>query len=82
MATGSLFKGKPRLCKVGHARFRKAIYMPALVLTQCNPVIIVFYNCLKEKRQEPKSDCLCDYEETGPYYFRHPEIRREIRFKL
>jgi transposase len=28
--SGSSIKGKPRLCKIGHARLRKALYMPAL----------------------------------------------------
>jgi transposase len=36
--SGSSIKGKPRLCKVGHARFRKALYMPAPVSIQCSPV--------------------------------------------
>jgi transposase len=38
--SGSSIKKKPRLCKIGHARLRKALYMPALVSIQCNPVII------------------------------------------
>ena len=29
--SGSSIKGKPRLCKIGHVRLRKALYMPALV---------------------------------------------------
>jgi transposase len=52
--SGSSIKGKPRLCKVGHARFRKALYMPALVSIQCNPVMIAFYNRLKEKGKNGK----------------------------
>jgi len=52
--TGSSIKGKPRLCKVGHARFRKALYMPALVSIQCNPAMIPFYNRLKEKGKNGK----------------------------
>jgi transposase len=47
-------KGKPRLCKIGHARFRKALYMPALVSIQCNPVMIAFYNRLKDKNKNGK----------------------------
>jgi transposase len=35
--SGSSIKGKPRLCKIGHVRLRKALYMPALVSIQCNP---------------------------------------------
>jgi transposase len=52
--SGSSIKGKPRLCKVGHVRFRKALYMPALVSIQCNPVMIAFYNRLKEKGKNGK----------------------------
>jgi transposase len=52
--SGSSIKGRPRLCKVGHARLRKALYMPALVSIQCNPVMMVFYNRLKEKGKNGK----------------------------
>ena len=52
--SGSSIKGRPRLCKVGHARFRKALYMPALVSIQCNPVMFAFYNRLKERGKNGK----------------------------
>jgi len=52
--SGSSIKGKPRLCKIGHARLRKTLYMPALVSIQCNPVIIPFYDRLKEKGKNGK----------------------------
>lgn len=52
--SGSSIKGKPRLCKIGHIRLRKALYMPALVSIQCNPVMIAFYNRLKEKGKNGK----------------------------
>jgi transposase len=52
--SGSSIKGKPRLCKIGHARLRKALYMPALVSIQCNPVMIAFYNRLKDKSKNGK----------------------------
>ena len=51
---GQSIKGKPRLCKIGHARLRKALYMPALVSIQCNPVMIAFYNRLKDKGKNGK----------------------------
>jgi transposase len=51
---GQSIKGKPRLCKIGHARLRKALYMPALVSIQCNPVMIAFYNRLKDKGKMAK----------------------------
>ena len=52
--SGSSIKGKPRLCKIGHVRLRKALYMPALVSIQCNPMMIAFYNRLKEKGKNGK----------------------------
>ncbi|MGZ6230381.1 MAG: IS110 family RNA-guided transposase [Syntrophales bacterium] len=52
--SGSSIKGKPRLCKVGHVRLRKALYMPALVSIQCNPVMMAFYNRLKGKGKNGK----------------------------
>jgi transposase len=52
--SGSSIKGKARLCKIGHARLRKALYMPALISIQCNPVMIAFYNRLKEKGENGK----------------------------
>ena len=52
--SGSSIKGKPRLCKVGQGRLRKALYMPALVSIQCNPVMIAFYIRLKEKGKNGK----------------------------
>ena len=53
--SGSSIRGKPRLCKVGHVRLRKALYMPALVSIQCNPVMIAFYNRLKERGKNGKA---------------------------
>jgi transposase len=52
--SGTSIKGKPRLCKIGHVRLRKALYMPALVSIQCNPIMIAFYNRLKEKGKNGK----------------------------
>jgi transposase len=52
--SGSSLKGKPRLSKIGHARLRKALYMPALVSIQCNPIMIDFYNRLKNKGKNGK----------------------------
>jgi len=52
--SGTSIKGKPRLCKIGHVRLRKALYMPALVSIQCNPVMLAFYNRLKEKGKNGK----------------------------
>jgi transposase len=52
--SGASIKGKPRICKIGHARLRKALYMPALVSIQCNPMMIAFYNRLKDKGKNGK----------------------------
>ncbi len=52
--SGSSVKGKPRLCKTGHARLRRALYMPALVSIRYNPLMIAFYQRLKEKGKNGK----------------------------
>jgi len=52
--SGSSIKGKPRLCKIGHARLRRALYMPALVSIRYNPLMIAFYQRLKEKGKNGK----------------------------
>jgi transposase len=52
--SGTSIKGKARICKIGHARLRKALYMPALVSIQYNPVIIRFYRRLKENGKNGK----------------------------
>ena len=52
--SGTSIKGKPRLCKTGNARLRKALYMPALVSIKYNPVMISFYNRLKNKGKNGK----------------------------
>ena len=46
--SGSSIKGKARLSRIGNARLRKALYLPALVSIQCNPIIQTFYHRLKE----------------------------------
>jgi transposase len=51
--SGSSVRGKPRLCKVGTARLRKALYFPAIVATQHNPVIRAFSERLREKGKCP-----------------------------
>lgn len=52
--SGSSIKGKPRLSKMGHARLRKALYMPALASIQYNPVIMEFHRRLKERGKNGK----------------------------
>jgi len=52
--SGSSVKKKPRLCKIGHARLRKALYMPALVSIRYNPLIVTFYRRLKNNGKNGK----------------------------
>ncbi|WP_017301792.1 IS110 family transposase [Nodosilinea nodulosa] len=40
--SGSSIHGKTRLCKIGHARLRKALYFPALVMIRYCPEIQAF----------------------------------------
>ena len=54
MISGSSIKGKPRICKTGNSRMRKALYMPALVSIQYNPVICAMYKRLKENGKNGK----------------------------
>lgn len=52
--SGDSVKGKSRLCKVGNARLRKVLYMPALCAMQCNPAAKEFSNRLKENGKSGK----------------------------
>jgi transposase len=52
--SGSSIKKKPRLCKIGHAKLRKALYMPALVSIRYNPLMIGFYKRLRSKGKNGK----------------------------
>ena len=52
--SGTSIKGKPRLCKTGNARLRRALYMPALVSIRYNPLMIAFYQRLKERGKNGK----------------------------
>jgi transposase len=47
--SGSSVRGKPRLCKVGTARLRKALYFPAIVATQHNPIIRAVSQRLRDR---------------------------------
>jgi transposase len=51
--SGSSVRGKPRLCKVGTARLRKALYFPAIVATHHNPIIRAVSQRLKERGKCP-----------------------------
>jgi len=47
--SGTSVKGKSALCKIGCARLRKALYMPALSAIQRNPYVKALYDRLKAK---------------------------------
>lgn len=47
--SGTSVKGRPSLCKIGSARLRKALYMPALSASRCNPFVRALFQRLKEK---------------------------------
>jgi len=47
--SGTSVKGKSGLCKIGSARLRKALYMPALSAIQRNPYVKALYDRLKAK---------------------------------
>lgn len=40
--SGTSIHGKPRLCKTGNSRLRKALYMPAIVALRFNPLLRIF----------------------------------------
>lgn len=47
--SGTSVKGRPSLCKMGSARLRKALYMPALSASRCNPFVRALRQRLKAK---------------------------------
>ena len=40
--SGTSIHGRPRMCKTGNARIRKALYMPAMVALRFNPTLRIF----------------------------------------
>jgi transposase len=40
--SGTSIHGRPRLCKTGNSRLRKALYMPAIVAQRFNPTLRIF----------------------------------------
>lgn len=47
--SGTSVRGRSSLCKIGSARLRKALYMPALSAMKCNPFVRALYQRLKAK---------------------------------
>ena len=52
--SGDSLHGKTRVCKVGHGRLRKALYMPALTAIRCNPAAIALSARLKDSGKRGK----------------------------
>lgn len=46
--------GKTKISKKGNSAIRRALYMPALSATRCNPLMEVFYSRLSEKKPSKK----------------------------
>lgn len=51
--SGTSVRGRSKLCKVGAARLRKALYFPAIVATQHNPTIKAMSQRLRERGKCP-----------------------------
>lgn len=51
--SGSSVRGRPKMCKVGTARLRKALYFPAIVATRHNPVIKAMSERLRQRGKCP-----------------------------
>lgn len=47
--SGSSIRGKARLSKLGSSKLRKALYLPAVVAKNHNPILKAFSNKLKSK---------------------------------
>ena len=52
--SGDSVRGKARVCKVGHARLRKVLYMPAMSAMRCNPAAKALYERLKANGKSAK----------------------------
>jgi len=48
-SSGSSVRGKSQICKMGNARLRKSLFMPALAASQWNPAVKALYDRLKAK---------------------------------
>jgi len=47
--SGTSLRRRPKLSKMGNARLRRALYMPAVVAAHCNPVVQALYERLLAK---------------------------------
>lgn len=53
--SGSCLRGRSVLARVGHSGVRRALYMPGLVATRHNPVIVAMKARLKQRGLAPKA---------------------------
>ena len=51
--SGSSVRGRSHLSKIGNARLRRALYLPAVVAMSCNPLLKVFAARLRERGKPP-----------------------------
>ena len=51
--SGSSVRGKARMSKVGNARLRKALYLPAVVAMRCNPIVRAMAERLRSRGKIP-----------------------------
>jgi transposase len=52
--SGDSLRGKSRVCKLGHGRLRKILYLPAMAAVRCNPAAIALSDRLKESGKRGK----------------------------
>lgn len=52
--SGDSVRGKAEVCKLGHSRLRKILYMPALTAIRCNPAAQALTERLKNAGKRPK----------------------------
>ncbi len=53
--SGSSVRGRTRLCKIGSARLRKSLYMPAVVGLRYNPAVQAFAERLRARGKHTRS---------------------------
>jgi transposase len=51
--SGSSVRGRSHLSKIGNARLRRALYLPAVVAMRCNPLLKEFAQRLRERSKPP-----------------------------
>ena len=51
--SGSSVRGRSRLSKIGNARLRRALYLPAVVAMRYNPLLKAFAQRLRERSKPP-----------------------------